>query len=108
MLDYEVTPTGSRYSLSFLAGAEASFAVTGSYTRKQGLTETGFDLFDSPAQFKRRDISAVGGVSFRSGGRGFELLVRRGLTDIATEESRFAKAQSFGVTVGLFLIIGSK
>ena len=106
LLDYELTPAGSRYSLSLLAGGSASWAVTGSYTRKQGLTETGFDLFESPVQFKRGDISAVGGISVESGGRGLELLFRRGLTDIATPESRFAKARSFGVTAGFYLILG--
>jgi hypothetical protein len=108
MLGYEVTPEDSRFSLSVLGGTDASYALTGSYNRKVGLTETGFDLFESPVQFKRGDISAVGGLSVKSGARGFELLYRRGLTDIATPDSRFAKARSFGVTVGFFLIMGSK
>jgi hypothetical protein len=106
LLGYEVTPEGSRFSLSFLGGTDASYALTGSYNRKVGLTETGFDLFESPAQFKRGDISAVGGLSIESGARGFELLFRRGLTDIATQESRFAKVRSFGITAGFYLILG--
>lgn len=102
-LRYRVTGSESGIIFSLLGGGAYSYAFTGEYIRRLMATTATFDPFDSPSNFVRSNICALAGISADNGKVGVEVLVSRGLVNIAAEEGRLTKAFTYGLTASLYI-----